>query len=290
MSHMKGGLVILKDTLSGLPPSEQRLAQFIIKNPEESILMTAMTLGEKSETSSAAVIRLCKSLGFSGFQELKLRIAGDLQVDSVEGNRDIERDEDFRNIVSKVNANTLQTLKETVDIMKFEQLEEAVRVLIHAKSIIFVGFGASNLAAQDAEQKFMRINKQVNSYSDVHVAATAIANKGPEDVIVGISFSGNTQEVTKLLEIAKENHCQTISISKYGNSSITNLADINLYITAGNESTFRSGATASRIAQLHMIDILFMCYASKEYDETIQFLDRTRKTLDSFKGKRKKGV
>ncbi|WP_188454191.1 MurR/RpiR family transcriptional regulator [Virgibacillus oceani] len=291
MSHVKGGLLILKELIHTLPPSEKKIAQYILENPEESILLTAQTLGERSKTSSAAVIRLCKSVGFNSFQELKIRVAGDMREQTVAGYRDIEPHDEYKNIIEKVTSNTTQTLKETVDIMNVENLREAVTALTNAKTIIFVGFGASYIAALDAEQKFLRIDKQVNSFSDVHMAATSIANKGTDDVVVGISFSGNTQEVAKLLELAKQKQAKTISITKYGNSLVSKYSDIKLHTSAAREATFRSGATSSRIAQLHIIDILFMCLASEEYEETINRLDETREAIaffreDALQGKR----
>src|SRR5699024_4805916 len=150
-------------------------------------------------------------------------------------------------------------------------------------SIIFVGFGASYIAAKDAEQKFSRIDKLAQSFADVHMAATSIANKGPNDVVVGISFSGQTKEVAKLLELAQQTHVQTISITKYGKSLVTNFSDIQLFTSAAREATFRSGATSSRMAQLHIIDILLMCLASDEYEHTIRHLDETREAVAFLK-------
>src|SRR5690625_1104307 len=218
MSSVKGGLVILKEMVNTLPPSEGKIAQYIIDYPQEAILLTALQLGENSKTSSAAVIRLCKSLGFNGFQELKIRVAGDLQDRYLEGYRDIHPNEDYQAIIEKMTSNTIQTLKETTDIMSGTSLEKAVDALIHAKSIVFIGYGASYIAAKDAEQKFLRISKNAQSYSDMHMAATSIANKGSDDVVVGISFSGATSEVAKLLTLAKQRNATTISITKYGNS------------------------------------------------------------------------
>src|SRR5690625_2951683 len=236
MSHIKGGLIALKQMIISLPPSEQKIAYYNLKNPEQAILLTAMSLGEKSDTSSAAVIRLCKSLGYSGFQELKIRVAGDLQNNtSTPGYRDIEPNENFSDIIDKVTANTVQTLNETTDIIRVDELKKAVKAMIQAKSIIFIGFGASNIAARDAEQKFTRIDKNASVYSDVHMAATAIATKGKEDVVVGISFSGTTKEVVKLLELANNRGVQTISITKYGNSPVTQLSDIKLHTSTSKE-------------------------------------------------------
>src|SRR5690625_300468 len=283
MSSVKGGLVILKEMVNTLPPSEGKIAQYIIDYQQEAILLTALQLGENSKTSSAAVIRLCKSLGFNGFQELKIRVAGDLQDRYLEGYRDIHPNEDYQAIIEKMTSNTIQTLKETTDIMSGTSLEKAVDALIHAKSIVFIGYGASYIAAKDAEQKFLRISKNAQSYSDMHMAATSIANKGSDDVVVGISFSGATSEVAKLLTLAKQRNATTISITKYGNSLVSNISDIQLHTSAAKEATFRSGATSSRIAQLHLIDILFMCLASKEYEQTIKYLDETRDAVAFLK-------
>ncbi|GAB3799141.1 MurR/RpiR family transcriptional regulator [Virgibacillus kimchii] len=286
MSYVKGGLVILKEMINSLPPSERKIAQYILDNPEEAILQTALTLGENSNTSSAAVIRLCKSLGLSGFQELKIRVAGDLQAEEDTEYRDIEPNENFKNIMNKVTSNTIQTLRETMDLMSEKNLADAVFALSKAKSILFIGVGASFIAANDAEQKFLRINKNAYAFSDVHMAATSIANKGEEDVIVGISFSGNTREIARLLELAKQKNCTTISITKYGNSLVSKWTDILLHTSAAKEATVRSGATSSRIAQLHIIDILLMSLASMEYEQTIEHLDETRKAVNFLKGEK----
>src|SRR5690625_3255973 len=181
MSYVKGGLVILKEMINSLPPSEKKIAKYILENPEKAILQTALMLGEESNTSSAAVIRLCISLGLSGFQELKIRVAGDLQAEENTEYRDIEPNEGFKEIMNKVTSNTIQTLRETMDIMSEKNLEAAVKALSKAKSILFIGVGASFIAANDAEQKFQRINKNAYAFSDVHLAATSIANKRSEE-------------------------------------------------------------------------------------------------------------
>ncbi len=280
MKNVKGGLTVLKEVMDRLPTSEKKVAKYIVTSPAESVLLTAKTLGEKSKTSSAAVMRLCKSLDFSGFQELKVRVAADIQsnMDATEY-VDIEPNEEYSDIIHKMTMNTIQTLKETAEIIKTSEVKKAVEVLRQATSIIFIGFGASQIAAQDAAQKFTRIDKNVHCYQDVHMAATAIATKGQNDVVVGISFSGETNEAVKLMQLAQNNQVRTISLTKYGSSSLANIANVNLYTSTSKEAMLRSGATSSRIAQLHMVDILFTCFASEEYEDTLQHLDETREAI-----------
>lgn len=283
VSFLSGGLVMLTEMQSKLPPSEQKIAVYILKYPQESLSMTASELGKKSKTSGAAVIRLCKSLNLKGFQQLKLRIAGDLQKTGDQGFRDIEPNETTSSVVQKMTSNTIQTIKETAELINEEELEKAVKALREADSIQFYGVGASYIIASDAQQKFLRINKPTYAFSDLHMAATVVANGSGKNVVVGISFSGETEEVVKLLKVANQNGATTISLTRYGSSPVSNQAKIQLYTSATKESVFRSGATSSRMAQLHMLDILFMCVATQEYENVINYLDHTRTATASLK-------
>ncbi len=285
-----GGLVILSEMLPLLPPSERKIAAYIIENPKESISLTAIELGKRSATSGAAVIRLCKSLNLKGFQDLKLRIAGDLQKTSDAGYRDIEPNEPPRFVIEKMTNNSIQTIRETAELLNVEELERAVNALLNSRRTHFIGVGASSIIAQDAQQKFLRINKDAYAFSDMHMAATQVANADESDVVVGISFSGETIEVANLLQLARQHNATTISLTKYGNSLVTENADINLYTSATREPTFRSGATSSRIAQLHVLDILFMCVASSQYDETVKHLNATKEAVDFLANKGKRVV
>lgn len=280
MSFMTGGIVMLNEMIPLLPPSEKKIASYIIENPQEAISLTANELGKRSSTSGAAVIRLCKSLNLKGFQDLKFRIAGDLQKTNDHGFRDIEPNEPLLSVIEKMTNNSIQTIRETAELLNTDELKKAVEVLRNARRIHFIGVGASSIIAQDAQQKFLRIDKTAHAFTDMHMAATLVANAEKEDVVVGISFSGETLEVAKVLHLAKENNVTTIGLSKYGNSLVTEQSDIRLYTSATREPTFRSGATSSRIAQLQVIDILFMSVASLQYDETIKHLDATRGAVE----------
>lgn len=280
MAYLKGGLTALSEMVNSLPPSEQKVAQYMVKYPNKAILLTAASLGKESGTSSTAVMRLCKSLGFSGFQELKIRVAGDLQhTKTTDQFRDVESGESVDSIIDKVTKKTIHTLQETVDILSINAITEAVAAFINAKSIIFIGFGASKLAAADAEQKFLRVDKNAICCSDFDMAASIIATKGKEDVVVGFSFSGETEDVCRLMERAKDQQIQTLSITKYGASPVSKLADITLFTSTSSDNPFRREATTSYMAQMHLINILFMCYVSAQYDDANQYLDQMEEAI-----------
>jgi DNA-binding MurR/RpiR family transcriptional regulator len=286
MSSLSGGLIMISEVIHKLPPSEAKLAAYIIENPSDAINCTASELGEKSATSASAVIRLCKSLGIKGYQELKLRVAGDLQkANESEGYRDIRPMEKVENVIGKMTNNSIQALRETSEILLKDELSKAVEMISSAGSIHFFGIGASHIIAQDAQQKFLRIHKNATAFSDLHIAAVQVANTQPGDVVVGISFSGESIEVVKILELAKMNGATTISLTSFGSSSVSDRADIKLYTTTSKEALLRSAATSSRLAQLHVIDILFMCVTSQNFDNAIKYIDQTREAVNFIKDK-----
>lgn len=283
-----GALTILEEMINSLPPSEKKIARYILSHPDDTLSLTALQLGEKSETSSAAVIRLCKSLGFKGFQQLKLKLAGDLQKSDSDGYRDIKPGESTSEVVFKMTNNSIQTIKETSELLELDDLEKAVNAIAAAGNIHFYGVGASHIIARDAQLKFSRINKKVTAFSDLHVAATHVANVEKGDVVFGISFSGNTYEVERILQLANKHQATTIALTRFGPSPVAKVASLCLRTSVSKEATFRSGATSSRLAQLHVLDILFMSVANQEYDQVISHLDETREAIKFIQSDRLK--
>lgn len=282
---LTGGLVMLSEMKESLPPSEKKIATFILEHPHEAIHCTAAQLGELSRTSGAAVMRLCKSLGLKGLQELKLRISGDLQKDATSAYRDIHPGEETDAIVDKVTNNNIQAIRETTELVDFEGLQEAGEAIAKAKRLHFFGVGASGIIAQDAQQKFLRMNIATSAFTDVHNAVMDIANIAEGDVLVGISFSGETRETALVIEEAKKRGATTISITRYGQNTVASFADYPLHISASREipAPFRSGATSSRMAQLHMIDLLFVKVVTSHFDEASGYFEQIQEIMKRLK-------
>jgi DNA-binding MurR/RpiR family transcriptional regulator len=278
-----GGLKIIENMLGQLPESERKIAEYILESPYEVVNCTVSELATKTHSSGAAVIRLCKSLGFKGFQDLKVRIVSDLGKPVEQGYRDIEQGEKPEDIVQKTLSNSIQSLRDSAEVIHYEELERVVQALLAAKNIHLFGIGASHIIATDAQQKLLRINKPATAFSDTHLVATLIANAEKDDVVFAISFSGETPEVINIMALAKEKGMKTISLTKYGQSSVAALADMKLYTSYSAEAPFRSAATSSRLAQLFMIDILFLSMATEQYGETIDYIDKTRGAIQFLK-------
>lgn len=282
-----GGLTLLHTMKAKLPQSEKIIADYILAHPDKVIKSTVHEISKAAGASSSAVIRLCKSLGLDGYHDLKMRIAGDLMHNDKQGYRDIEQDEPIQSIIQKTAGNSIQSIKDTASILNADALEKAVQLLLHANQIHFIGVGASGIVAADAQQKFLRINYAATAFTDMHIASTVIANAGKNDIVFGISFSGETLDIIQALQLAKDNQVKTIALTHPGQTSVSALSDVHLSTSGSNEAPFRSAATSSRMAQLYLIDVLFLSLASRQYEETAQYIDKTRHAIRSMKRKSK---
>jgi len=275
---MTGCLVKLREVFDDLKPSEKKVARYILNYTDEVVGMPIGELAERSGVSKAAVVRLSKTLGFSGYRDFAIEIAGDMASQKPDGNEytDIQPGDKLETIIKNVCLNNKKAIDDTLQVLDQGEVKKAVEAVHKAKQINFYGVGASGIVALDASQKFMRINKFCQAYTDPHLHVTAAANLMKGDVAFAISYSGETKDILESARVAKQSGAIIIAVTKYGKSTLSETADIKLFLSSP-ETTMRSGAMASRIAQLNMIDIVFSGVASMEYRQIKKNLDRTYK-------------
>ncbi|MFD2369012.1 MurR/RpiR family transcriptional regulator [Brevibacillus sp. GCM10020057] len=281
---LNGGLVSLQEILDELKPSERKVAQFILAHPEDVVKLSVQKLAELSGVSEATIIRLARSLNMKGYQELKLRIAGDLnkQTAVVGSYQEIMMEGSVDSIMQAVSWNNIQSIQDTMSVLSSDEVLRAADALSRARKIDVYGVGASAVIADDIKQKLSRINLWCEAYSDFHAQLTSAVNLSEQDVAFGISYSGQTEDIIQSLTEAKQQGATIISLTKFGSSPVADLANIRLF-TSSVEKSVRSGAMASRIAQLNVIDILFITLVSRKQEDVIALLEKTRLAVSRTK-------
>ena len=271
-------LIRIRGLYPSLRPSERRVADYVLANPAAVVFLSSTELGERAGTSDATVVKFSQRLGFRGYQELKIALAGEASSPALEAFGEVEPGDGSTAIRDKVFGANIQALQDTRRVLDPGCLEKAVAAILGAKQVGFYGVGASGLVALDAQQKFMRIGLVCHAYVDTHLQATQAALLGKGDVAFGISHSGQTMETMEVMGLARGNGALTIALTNFPRSALALSVDITL-LTSTRETTFRSGAIASRLAQLSVIDVLFMSVAIAKYDHSLEFLGRTRRAV-----------
>jgi DNA-binding MurR/RpiR family transcriptional regulator len=240
--------------------------------------MSVTEVAEAVGVSEASVVRLCQQVGAKGFQDLKIALARDLVEPVKFIHEDVRPGDDVATVIEKVFRSDMQALAETLKVLDPAAMQRAVDIILGADRVEFYGIGSAGPVAVDAYYRMLRIGINCVVSIDSHMQAVGAALAGPHVAVVAISHSGSTKETVDALRLAKQAGAKTICITNYGRSPIQAYADVVLY-TAAAETMFRTEAMTSRIAELSIVDALYVCVALANVERSLANIARTADAL-----------
>lgn len=266
----------------GMAKSAQRIAQFILERPADIVGMSVTELSEATEVSEGSIINFCRSIGLSGFQQMKLSLAQEIVQPVQFIHEDLDRADDMGTVCRKVFHSGVQALRDTLSVLEPDALTQAVETVRAARRIEIYGIGSSAPIAEDTQYRMLRIGLDVRAVTDSHVQAISASRCDSGVATITISHSGATHETVAATRLAREAGARTIVITNFARSPIQAFADIVLF-TMARETRFRTEAMTSRIAQLCVVDALIAGLALADYDRAT---DTLKKTFDVLSMKR----
>lgn len=272
----------IKEGFNSFTNTEKKLANYILKNKEEVVNLSAQELSDKADISPAAVVRFSKTLGYKGFTALKVDLAKDRDERENDTSVIISEDDSINDIIRKVKVSNTSSIDETIGLLNVDTINNIVEAMVNAKRIYLFGIGASGIVAMDLQQKLLRINKNSLYQMDPHTQISSSVHITNEDVAIGISYSGETKEVNTPLKIARENGAKTIAITRYNKNSLSKIADYTVYLP-NDEKELRVGAITSRIDALTIVDILYLGVAKNDFERTKRDIKKTRDIINRIK-------
>ncbi len=279
-SPESGVLPRIRALLPSLIPSDARVAQVILDNPQGVIHLSVGDVAATAGTAASTVVRCCQRLGFRGFQHLKIALAQEAGPARELVNQGEEGSS--RGILTRVLASGAQILQDSLSTVGIREFEEAVSVLQRARRVLFVGVGTSAPLAQDAAYRFLTIGVHAEAPPDVHTQHVSARLLGPGDVCFAVSHTGATRETVASVKAAREAEAATIAVTSFSRSPITEFAEVVL-VAGGPEMSFRLEAMVSRIAHLSVLDALFVAVAAGRQEQANATLDTTADVLSEHR-------
>lgn len=267
----------LRGLRPSLSPAEDRVAERVLADPRAAAALTISELADEARTSETTVLRFCKRLGMPGYPQLRLALAAESAQPRLRtvAESDINEDDSIDDIISKVAYAGASAVEETAQQLDRAALDAAADAIARASRVDLYGSGASGVVGIDAQQKLHRIGVLAFAWNDPHLALTSATLLRPADVAIGISHSGTTKETIEALATARGRGATTVAITNFPLSRLAGTADL-LLTTAARETSLRSGATASRIAALTVIDCLYIAVAHRDLHRATRAVADTR--------------
>lgn len=267
-----------------LTPLEARVVDTITGRADFDLGTSLRKVSEDAGVSDAMIVKIAKKLGFNGFRDFREALVQYKQSDVASLHSEISPDDSSADIVRKVFNTAMQALEETMSILDMEAFDRASALLHGARQRDFYGLGGSAQIARDVSHKFLRIGLRSTVYDDAHMMLMSASLLGPDDVVVAFTHSGATSAVVEATRLARQNGARTIALTNYSASPISAVADLMLCSTAQGSPLLGENA-AARIAQLNIMDAIFVSVAQRDFAGAEARLAKTMKSVDSKRNK-----
>jgi RpiR family carbohydrate utilization transcriptional regulator len=276
----------IEASLSSLPNAEQRVAKLVLADPRWFARQPVGLLADKAHVSKPTVVRFCRSVGYAGLSDFKLKLAGSVSEGVPYIHRSVNMDDKSNDVMVKVTDNAVAAFLKYRNEASANAIEKAAQALTEAcqqhRRIEFYGVGNSGIVAADAQHKFFRLGVHAIAYSDGHMQVMSASLLQPGDCVVVISNSGRTRDLMDACDIARKKGATTIVITASG-SPLASTGHIHL-AADHPEGYDRYSPMVSRLIHLLVIDILATCVALRIGTAALQPLLHEMK--DNLRSKR----
>ncbi|WP_395138511.1 MurR/RpiR family transcriptional regulator [Schlegelella aquatica] len=271
----------IKASIPALPPAEQRVAKLVLADPRSFASLPVAELAERAHVSKPTVVRFCRSVGYDGLADFKLKLAGSVNEGVPFVHRAVDEDDKSSDIIVKVIDNAVSALLKFRNDAASHAFERAIDALAQAgksgRRIEFYGVGNSGIVAQDAQHKFFRLGVNTVACSDGHVQVMSATMLKPGDCAVIISNSGRSRDLLDAAEIARKKGATSIVITASG-SPLAQQAQI-LLAADHPEDYDRYSPMVSRLLHLTIIDILTTGVALRLGEQLRPMLQEIKRNL-----------
>ncbi|MCI8387544.1 MAG: MurR/RpiR family transcriptional regulator [Clostridiales bacterium] len=269
-------LTLIKQRLSSMSATEQRIASYILAEPQKVVSLTMRVLASETGVSEGSVANFAGRLGFDGYTALKIAIARSLSDGGSPMFDNVNPSDSVKEVMRKMRDNTVDALRSTCETMSESDLAAAVELLWGAKRRIEVyGIGSSSMLAEDAAFRLIKLGLPAVVVKDSYISSVSALMLDSDCLALAISYTGRTHDIVKTMKIAKEKGAKTMCITCYADSPLARMCDCSLVAVSGeavNSSSTLSGklATVSRLAQLLIVDTLCAYIAAQRRDEALE--------------------
>jgi RpiR family carbohydrate utilization transcriptional regulator len=269
----------IQSTLQSLAPAEQRVGKLLLSDPRSFASTPVADLAERAQVSKPTVVRFCRSMGYKGLSDFKLKLAGSISEGVPFIHRSVGAQDSSNDVLVKVIDNTVTAFLKYRNDASAAQIDKAAEAIAlshkKGKRLEFFGVGNSGIVAQDAQHKFFRLGFHTIAHSDGHMQIMSASLLGPGDCLVVFSNSGRTRDLLDSCEIAKKNGATTVVVTASG-SPLASVGKIHL-AADHPESYEKFSPMVSRLLHLMIVDVLATAVALRIGSAQLQPLLRNMK-------------
>ena len=265
-------------------PSARKIADYLRIHCAEAQYCSISEMAQACGVAEATIFRFCKTLGFGGYNELRLALAKASLVNSAQpyaaytAYGSAQQGGTVEAMCRQLYTANLAALDQTLARLDEAALVRAGDLLEKAGKVYCFGNGGSMIIAMEAWNRFLTVSGKFFAIQDSHAQVMAASLLEPGDVVIYVSYSGSTREAPDVLRPALQRGARVILITHYPDGPAADLADVTL-LCGGHEGPLQAGSIAAKMAMLFVVDMLVNEYCRREPARTMENKDRTTGAL-----------
>ncbi len=251
---------------TSLSSSEKKVADFVLEHYRETIRMTLADVAQESDVSDATVLRFCRAIGYRRWLEFKIDLTQMLPNLPEHILDEVLEGDSPEAIAKKVFNKSIQALTDTMAVIDESSYTNALELINKANRILLVGVGTSGPMANEMHNRFLRLGLNCHVQTDSYIQAMESALLSPDDLVIVISQTGDSEDPLRTTALAKSKGCSVLVITGNTGSRLTEYAD-EVLLSVSHET--RVETIASRIAQYAIIHALYVGLAMQDVPNTL---------------------
>lgn len=265
--------------------AEAGIASYLVAHGRDLKRYSTRDLADATYTSAATVVRLCKKLGFSGFNEFKDRFLEEQRFleqreDAVDANFPFTKEDNAMRMANRIAQLHAQTIEDTMSLLHYRDLQKATRLLQRCGRVHIFSFGTTLNQAESFREKMLKIGRRVSISNNLNYQLYEARCLTPNDLAITISYSGETAKILTVAQACRERHVPILALTSYGDNSLTSYADCKLSLSS-KERLFENTADFSTHVSVNLLlDILYSSVFLLDYDNNYQRKLTTTQSLD----------
>lgn len=247
--------------LESLSKSERRVGEWILANAARAVDASIAEVANSAGVSEPTVVRFCRSMGVSGFRELRTHLIAAQQRPESYLHHNVNVTDDAGHAATKVLESSIHALVNLRSLISGMPFDAAASAMMAARQLVFVGLGASGHVASDACHKFFRLGTPCTTALDspTILQQSFIAKAG--DVFIAVSHTGQWPELIEGMKYARAGGAQVIALTD-PNSPLAAEASLVFNCYPSEDSNVFT-PMSSRLTQLTLLDALQVALALK---------------------------
>lgn len=219
---------------NSLQPSERRVADLIVDEPETVIELTAQQIADRVGVGRSTVVRACQTFGYRGYPQLRVALAAERGRQAV--HRPVSGHDVAEGVLGGIRAGIDRTageLRTATSLLDEADVAAAVAQVAAARRVLVVASGLSAPVGSDLAMRLTAIGRPAETVADSIGQQIAARHLDEADVCVVISGSGTNEASLRAAAAAAAAGARVIAVTSFVASPLTERADLSLVLASG---------------------------------------------------------